>query len=257
MDCSASQRNRTSHVNRSLEDAADLAKQRASVFLSRMVGEEQSSRFVELRRAMVDSDLVRRGIRDSRVITAMARVPREEFVAEDYRDQAYEDRPLPIGEGQTISQPFIVAVSLTALSLQGGETILEIGTGSGYQTALLSELGRKVFSVERLARLAQGAQEALVRMGYRNFEISVGDGSRGWPEHAPFEAIVVSAAAPQIPEALFDQLAEGGRMVIPVGPSEAQDLQLVRKFHAEPAISSLNACRFVPLVGQQGYKDGW
>ena len=222
-----------------------------------MAGEEQSPRFEELRRAMVDGDLVRRGIRDPRVIAAMARVPREEFVAEEYRGQAYEDRPLPIGEGQTISQPFIVAVSLAALSLQGGETILEIGTGSGYQTALLAELGRNVFSVERHAALARSAQETLAGMGYRNFEIMVGDGSQGWPEHSPFEAIIVSAAAPEIPEALLSQLTEGGRMVIPVGPSEAQDLQFVRKFQAKPAITSLNGCRFVPLVGQQGYKDGW
>ena len=219
---------------------------------SAMTGGDQSG-FDARRRAMVESDLVRRGIRDARVIAAMASVPRHEFVCEEYRSQAYEDHPLPIGEGQTISQPYIVAVTLDALALQGSETILEVGTGSGYQAAILAELGGKVFSIERHETLARGARAVLARLGYSNVEITVGDGSQGWPEHAPFDVIVVAAAAPQIPAALFAQLREGGRMVIPVGPANAQDLQLVRKKDGRPSVVSLNACRFVPLIGEQGY----
>jgi protein-L-isoaspartate(D-aspartate) O-methyltransferase len=204
---------------------------------------------------MVQDHLLRRGIRDPRVVGAMGRIPRHEFVSDEYRDQAYEDRPLPIGEGQTVSQPYIVAVTLEALSLRGCETVLEVGTGSGYQSAILAELARKVYSIERHESLAHSAEEVLARLNYTNIEIMVGDGSRGWPQRAPFDAIVVSAAAPRIPPAIFMQLREGGRMVIPVGPSEAQDLQLVRKLNGEAVVVSLNGCRFVPLIGEQGYQD--
>src|SRR4051812_15410914 len=167
----------------------------------------QSDPYFEIRRRMVEAQLRDRGISDERVLDAMLRIPRHEFVAEEYRPQAYEDHPIPIGEGQTISQPFIVAVSLHALSLQGPESVLEIGTGSGYQAALLAELARQVYSVERHAALADRAKVALNKLNVTNANIIVGDGSHGVPEHSPYEAILVSAAAPSIPEALFNQLA--------------------------------------------------
>ena len=173
------------------------------------------------------------------------------------RSSAYEDHPLPIGVGQTISQPYIVAFMLEALSLSGPETVLEIGTGSGYQTALLAQLVRRVYSVERIESLARAAEVTLQRLGYRNVNAIVGDGSQGWAEQAPFDAIVVSAAAPQIPQALLEQLRDGGKMIVPVGPSEAQELKLVRKREGRAVISNLEGCRFVPLIGDQGYEGGW
>ena len=197
-----------------------------------MAAETQIDSFLTQRRSMVESQLRARGIRDERVLAAMFLVPRHEFVSEEYRDQAYEDHPIPIGEGQTISQPYIVAIMLEALALNPSDTVLEVGTGSGYQTALLAELTRQVYSVERHEALARTAQDTLARLGFNNVEVLVGDGSHGLPEHAPFDAIVVSAAAPQIPPPLFEQLREGGRMVIPVGPAHAQELQLVRKHQA-------------------------
>jgi protein-L-isoaspartate(D-aspartate) O-methyltransferase len=206
---------------------------------------------------MVESQLRARGIRDERVLAAMFRVPRHEFVSEEHRDQVYEDHPIPIGEGQTISQPYIVAIMLEALAFNPSETVLEIGTGSGYQTALLAELVRQVYSVERYASLARAAQATLARLGFNNLEVILGDGSRGLPDRAPFDAIVVSAAAPQIPPPLFEQLREGGRMVIPVGPAHAQELQLVRKHEGQPVVTSMEGCRFVPLIGSEGYRSGW
>jgi len=203
---------------------------------------------------MVDTQLLQRGIRDERVLTAMARVPRHEFVADPYRAQAYDDNPLPIGEGQTISQPYIVALMLEMLHLSEEDIVLEIGTGSGYQTALLAQLSRHVYSIERHATLAAQAQAVLARLGYRNVTIEVGDGSKGFPAHAPFDGIIVSAAAPELPQALFEQLKEGGRLVIPVGPAEAQFLQLVTKEEGKPVLSEQIPCRFVPLIGEQGYR---
>jgi len=219
--------------------------------------EDDAAQFATQRELMVATQLRARGILDERVLAAMARVPRDMFVADEYRDQAYEDHPVPIGEGQTLSQPYIVAIMLQALSLSGSEKMLEIGTGSGYQTALLAELAAEVYSVERHASLADSAERVLLRLGYRKIHVLVGDGSQGLPEHAPFEAIVVSAAAPDVPSALFEQLAENGRMVIPVGPANAQDLQLVRKQKGEPVVEILEGCRFVPLIGGQGYPEGW
>ena len=210
--------------------------------------------YEELRQAMVEEQIVRRGIQDERVVASLARVPRHEFVAEEYRNQAYEDRPLAIGEGQTISQPYIVAISLAALSLQASDVVLEIGTGSGYQTALLAEIASFVYSIERHPSLAKAAAQTLARLGYGNIEIQVGDGTQGWREKSPFDAIVVSAAAPGIPAALLSQLREEGRMVIPVGPEEAQDLQLVHKQSGQLLLRSLSACRFVPLIGECGYR---
>jgi len=206
---------------------------------------------------MVESQLCARGIRDERVLAAMFHVPRHEFVSEEHRDQVYEDHPIPIGEGQTISQPYIVAIMLEALALDPSDTVLEIGTGSGYQTALLSELTRQVYSVERHEALARAARATLARLGFNNVEVFVGDGSRGLPDRAPFDAIVVSAAAPQIPPPLFEQLREGGRMVIPVGPAHAQELQLVRKHEGQPLVTVMEGCRFVPLIGSEGYRSGW
>jgi protein-L-isoaspartate(D-aspartate) O-methyltransferase len=183
----------------------------------------------------------------------MLRIPRHKFVSEEYKSQAYEDHPIPIGEGQTISQPFIVAVSLVALHLQGAESVLEVGTGSGYQTALLAALAREVYSIERHAALAESANEALKKLNVTNAKIIVGDGSHGVPEHSPYEAILVAAAAPSIPEALFNQLADSGRMVIPVGPKHAQELQLIRKVAGEAVVEVVEGCRFVPLIGAGGY----
>jgi protein-L-isoaspartate(D-aspartate) O-methyltransferase len=215
----------------------------------------QSDRFVAQRHKMVAAQLRARGIRDERVLAAMGRVPRHLFVADEYRHSAYEDHPLPIGEGQTISQPYIVAFMLEALSLDGSETVLEIGTGSGYQTALLAELARHVCSIERIDSLALAAEEILQHLGYANVSLIVGDGSCGLSEHAPFDAIVVSAAAPMIPQALLEQLREGGRMVIPVGPADAQELKLVRKQEGRAVVTNLEGCRFVPLIGEQGYGE--
>jgi protein-L-isoaspartate(D-aspartate) O-methyltransferase len=218
-----------------------------------MAADAKLDPFAKDRQQMVDSQLRYRGLRDARVLDAMARVPRHEFVPENYRSQAYEDHPIPIGEGQTISQPLIVAVALQFLSLEPTDKVLEIGTGSGYQAALLAELAQHVYSVERHSRLAQQAEAALRRLGYNNLTIVTGDGTQGLPEFAPYDAIVVSAAAPQIPASLFQQLKESGRMVIPVGPAETQQLQLVRKTQGVPVITVLEPCRFVPLIGAEAW----
>lgn len=208
----------------------------------------------ELRQRMVTSQLVQRGIHDPGVLAAMRRVPRHEFVDPNFRDRAYDDTPLPIGEGQTISQPYIVALTLELVHLQPEHVVLEIGTGSGYQTALLAELSRHVYSIERHAALAGRAQAVLDRLGYRNVTLLVGDGSRGGPERAPYDAIVVSAAAPEFPQTLFSQLKEGGRMVVPVGPADAQELDLILNQGGRAVVSGQVPCRFVPLIGEYGYK---
>jgi protein-L-isoaspartate(D-aspartate) O-methyltransferase len=217
----------------------------------------QSDRFATMRQKMVNAQLRARGIGDEKVLAAMEKVPRHLFVADEYRESAYEDHPLPIGAGQTISQPYIVAFMLEALALDASEMVLEIGTGSGYQAALLAELARQVYSVERIESLAHGAEEILQHLGYTNVRLILGDGSYGLSEHAPFDAIVVSAAAPTIPQALLEQLREGGRMVIPVGPAAAQELKLVGKQDSGAVVTNLEGCRFVPLIGEQGYGEGW
>jgi protein-L-isoaspartate(D-aspartate) O-methyltransferase len=201
-----------------------------------------------LRQRMVDSQLRARGISDQRVLDAMTRVPRHEFVPERYRDQAYEDHPLPIGEDQTISQPYIVVVMLQALKLSPTDNVLEIGTGSGYVTALLAQLTAQVTSMERHPALADAAREVLDNMGYENVRVVAGDGTRGFPEAAPYDAILVSAAAAELPSALVSQLAEGGRMIIPIGGAEAQQLQYIEKLNGQPQITLRELCRFVPLI---------
>ena len=208
----------------------------------------QDDNFAAERFQMARTQLAERGIVDVRVLEAMRAVPRHEFIPEPLRDRAYEDHPLPIGCEQTISQPYIVAIMLQHHALQPGDRVLEVGTGSGYVTALLSTLCAEVYSVERHAELALSAEERLRRLGFTNVKIRVGDGSQGWPEYAPYDAILVSAAAFEIPPALFAQLREGGRMIVPVGPAFSQDLQLVRKVNGKPEVVVLEGCRFVPLV---------
>jgi protein-L-isoaspartate(D-aspartate) O-methyltransferase len=217
------------------------------------VTQDPPDRFAAARALMVQEQLWARGVRDQRLLEAMRKVPRHEFVDEEHRTQAYADHPIPIGEGQTISQPYIVAVTLEALVLDPSFTVLEIGTGSGYQTAILAELSRHVYSIERHASLARGAEVKLARLGYQNVTIAVGDGSEGLAAYAPYDVIAVSAAAPTLPPALLQQLRQGGRMVIPVGPPEAQKLELVQKTSEGSAIFHLEGCRFVPLIGSQGY----
>jgi protein-L-isoaspartate(D-aspartate) O-methyltransferase len=202
------------------------------------------------RQRMVDSQLRSRGITDARVLEAMLHVLRHEFVPEPYREQAYEDHPLPIGEGQTISQPYVVAAMLTMLQLNRPDKVLEVGTGSGYVTALLAGLAGEVYSVERHTSLAENAHDALARLGYKNVNLNTGDGSLGLPDAAPFDAIIVSAAAADVPHALVDQLGEGGRMVIPVGNAESQQLLFIRKVNGQPVISAREAVRFVPLISE-------
>lgn len=208
--------------------------------------------FASLRQSMVDTQLRARGVRDERVLQAMARVPRHEFAPAAYRSQAYEDHPLPIGEGQTISQPYIVALMLESLALTPADKVLEVGTGSGYVTALLAELAEQVFSVERHAALAESGRDLLIRLGYANVKVLVGDGTQGFSEATPYSAIIVSAAAAEIPPALLAQLAEGGRMIIPVGNEDSQQLQLIRMENGQPQIALRELCRFVPLVSGNG-----
>ena len=206
------------------------------------------------RARMVALQLRSRGIDDERVLEAMARVPRERFVAEELRTHAYDDVALPIGEEQTISQPYMVALICTQLALRGHERVLDVGTGSGYQAAVLAELAGEVHSIERIPALAEGAQDALTRAGYESrVHVHVGDGTKGLPEHAPFAAIAVAAAAPELPQSLYEQLEPRGRLVVPVGRRRGQRLQVVVASPEGPAILRSVPCRFVPLVGEEGF----
>jgi protein-L-isoaspartate(D-aspartate) O-methyltransferase len=205
---------------------------------------------------MVERQLRRRGISDPRVLAAMARVPRHLFVPESLRHLAYEDGALPIGEGQTISQPFIVATICSLLGLEGDERVLDVGTGSGYQAAVLAELAPEVVTVERVPELAQRAQETLARAAYGHVEVRVGDGSLGVPDRAPFDAIAVAAAAPAVPQPLYDQLAPGGRLVLPRGGRRGQELVLVERTDEGPRERLSVPCRFVPLLGAEGFPGG-
>jgi protein-L-isoaspartate(D-aspartate) O-methyltransferase len=212
-------------------------------------------RFTALRAEMIEQQLRRRGITDNAVLSAMNAIPRHEFVPAEYRLQAYADEPLPIGGGQTISQPYIVAVMTAALHLSGKERVLEIGTGCGYQAAVLGRLAGEVFSVECRAELAATAADRLGRLGFTNVHVHCGDGTLGLAEIAPFDAILAAAGAPGVPAPLVAQLAEGGRMILPVGGAEHQELQLIERRNGILQTSLLESCRFVPLVGHHGWKE--
>ena len=195
------------------------------------------------------------GIGDKRVLEAMSRVPRERFVTPEMRQFAYEDRPLPIGFDQTISQPFIIALMTEALGLTGQEKVLEVGAGSGYQAAILAELARQVITVERLPALAKSAQKVLNSLGFGNVSVYVGQKTLGWPAEAPYDAIIVTAAAPRVPDSLLDQLRVGGRLVIPVGSRYDQDLHLITKRRKRNIVHNLGGCRFVPLIGEGAWEE--
>ena len=214
----------------------------------------ESKEYEPQRVEMIEKQLRRRGIKDGAVLAVMLEVPRHEFVPLELRARAYEDAPLPIGSGQTISQPYIVAAMTMALQLQPHHRVLEIGTGCGYQAAVLSQLAREVFTIESRAELASAASEKLSQLGYSNVHVHCGDGTLGLPDFAPFDAILVAAAAPSVPKPLLAQLAENGRIIIPVGDAENQELHLVeRRAEAFPA-RMLEGCRFVPLVGFHGWQ---
>jgi protein-L-isoaspartate(D-aspartate) O-methyltransferase len=204
---------------------------------------------------MVDRQLRRRDVEDERVLEAMARVPRELFLPEGERSRAYDDAALPIGGGQTMSQPYMVAKMCELLSLDGDERVLDVGTGSGYHAAVLAELAKEVVSIERVAELAARARENLRAAGYDSVEVRVGDGTLGVPDRAPFDAIAVAAAAPVLPESLYQQLKVGGRIVVPVGARSNQRLELIVKSPEGPAVVRSVPCRFVPLVGEQGFSE--
>jgi len=207
-------------------------------------------------RYLIDRELKPDGITDERVLDAVYRVKRERFVPESLKDRAYDNHPLPIGESQTISQPYIVALMTQALDLRPEDKVLEIGTGSGYQTAILAELSGVVYSVERLGPLAMRARTNLYSQGYTNIILISGDGTKGLPECAPFDKIIVTAAAPRVPDTLLEQLKNGGKMVVPVGGKQVQDLQLVEKaLNGRLTKRSLGGCRFVPLIGNEGWRD--
>jgi protein-L-isoaspartate(D-aspartate) O-methyltransferase len=208
----------------------------------------------DARVSMVERQLRRRGIADERVLAAMARVPRELFVLDELRAHAYDDAALPIGDGQTISQPYMVARIVSELGLRGHERVLDVGTGSGYQAAVLAELADEVHSIERIPELAERARAALEAAGYGSrVHVHVGDGTRGLPEHAPYRAIAVAAAAPEMPPSLYEQLDPRGRLVVPVGPLSEQLLQVIVRSPEGPAVLRTVACRFVPLLGEEGF----
>ena len=213
-------------------------------------GAEPEDRYAVPRRIMIERDLRARGITDSRVLAAMAATPRHLFVPEILRGSAYDDRPLPIGDGQTISQPYIVAYMSELLVIQGQEKVLEIGTGSGFQTAILAQLAREIYSIEIIMLLSERAKPIWDRLGFRNIFLKVGDGFFGWEERSPFDAILVTAAAPKVPEALWRQLREGGRIVMPLGdPGQTQRLVRIHKRSGKEFVETLTDVRFVPLTG--------
>ena len=204
---------------------------------------------------MVEEQLVRRGLSDARVLDALRKVPRHLFVEEALRDRAYGDHPLPIGEEQTISQPFIVALMTQLLEVSDRDKVLEIGTGSGYQTAILAELARRVCSIERLPRLAERARALLEQLGYANVWVRVGSGTLGWPDEAPFDRILVTAGGPSVPPPLFQQLTEGGRLVLPLGDPVNQTLTVVEKVRGEMKTQEHGECKFVKLVGKYAWES--
>jgi protein-L-isoaspartate(D-aspartate) O-methyltransferase len=214
-----------------------------------------SRRMVMAREKMVKTQLIPRGIRDPRVLEAMRKVPRHRFIEKTQIEEAYNDYPLPIAHNQTISQPYIVALMTEALELKGSEKTLEIGTGSGYQAAILAELSSKVYTIERIRPLLVKAQRLLTELGYNNILFKAFDGTLGWEEHGPYDAVIVTAGAPQIPQPLIDQLKEGGRLIIPVGNRFSQDLLKITKKNGGYIESNLGGCRFVNLLGIHGWKE--
>ncbi|MCK9602876.1 MAG: protein-L-isoaspartate(D-aspartate) O-methyltransferase [Candidatus Omnitrophica bacterium] len=206
--------------------------------------------YAQLRKIMVEEQIAARGINNQRVLDAFLKVERHKFIPKELEVNAYADFPLPIGEGQTISQPYIVALMTDTLGLTGEERVLEIGTGSGYQTAILAELAKEVYTVERLIDLSERAENALKEAGYTNIRIKSGDGTQGWPEFAPFDRIIVTAASPNIPKPLVAQLKENGRLILPLGESISQILTLVEKHNAKINTKQICGCVFVPLIGK-------
>ena len=213
------------------------------------------SELTQQRNEMVDAQLRRRGIHDERVLRAMEIVPRHEFVPWQLQREAYQDSPVPIGEGQTISQPYIVAHMLEALRLSPEDRVLEVGTGTGYEAAVMSRIVREVYTIERFPSLAEAAKKIFDRLGYTNIHVVIGDGSRGYADAAPYDAIIVAAAAPRVPDALVEQLKDGGRAIVPVGEADLQQLRLISKNDGAVQRQTLDACRFVPLVGEEGYAE--
>ncbi|MEJ2069372.1 MAG: protein-L-isoaspartate(D-aspartate) O-methyltransferase [Syntrophobacterales bacterium] len=216
--------------------------------------DDREDQFREIRQLMVETQIKRRGIRDLRVLAAMGKIPRHRFVPMQLWEQAYSDYPLPIGEDQTISQPYIVALMTETLELTGSEKVLELGTGSGYQAAILAELAAQVYTIERLPSLARTAEQILKDLGYTNVEVRVSDGTLGWAEEAPFDGILVTAGSPQVPPPLVEQLGMGGRLVIPVGNSYTQTLTRVRRTPEGLKYEYLGGCRFVKLIGRHGWE---
>src|SRR3989338_7732517 len=215
--------------------------------------------FAVLRKRMVEEQIIPRGVKNPRVLEAFYKVERHKFIPQDSRESAYADFPVPIGEGQTISQPYIVALMTEYLGLTGKENVLEIGTGSGYQTAILSELAREIYSVERFEILAGRTQAVLNELGYKNIKVKAGDGTLGWEEAAPFDRIIITAASPKIPLPLIEQLADNGKLILPLGESFSQVLTLVEKKEGKLKSVDVCGCVFVPLVGKHGWsnkKDG-
>ncbi|MCS3920682.1 protein-L-isoaspartate(D-aspartate) O-methyltransferase [Candidatus Fervidibacter sacchari] len=225
------------------------------------VGTEEQ--LAQMRANMVEYQLRRRGIKDERVLQAFLKVPRHKFVRPQDMWHAYEDYPLAIGYGQTISQPYMVAIMTELLELKGHERVLEIGTGSGYQAAILAELAKEVFTIERIPELAKKAEKVLRELGYNNVKVIIGDGSKGLPEFAPYDGIIVTAAAPKLPQPLLEQLKDGGRLVIPVGSRKLQDLLRITRIGNEFKTENFGPCLFVPLIGEEGWKgenilgEGW
>ena len=220
-----------------------------------MVSYDEKAKYEISRQMMIEQHLKGRDIRDERVLEAMARVRRQAFVPAKYAAQSYADNPLPIGVGQTISQPYIVALMTQCLKLTGNEEVLEIGTGSGYQTAILATLAKKVYTIERFNELSESAQAVLCELGFENIEYTIGDGSCGWPEDKQFDRIIITAALPSIPEPLENQLNEGGLLVAPVGGQWAQDLVVAEKKKGQLHQQAICGCRFVKLIGKHGYSE--
>jgi len=226
---------------------------RYKAFKRQGLSQEQNNYYVA-RKRMVDEQIISRGVRNDRVLKAVAEIPRHLFVPPALHDQAYKDHPLNIGEGQTISQPLIVAMMTEALELTGSERVLEIGTGSGYQAAILSLLCKHVYTIERIRSLANRARRMLYDIGITNFTLRVGDGTMGWPEEAPFDGILVTAGAPSVPSEYCDQLAEGGRLIIPVGDEVTQQLIVAKKVDGQLVDRTVTGCRFVKLIGKHGWQ---